>query len=56
MYSEFSKVREIKAYPKTNGIKVNGLLEHNQIYAEKEDCDFVLNFIKDHVSEECKVK
>ncbi len=56
MYSEFSKVREIKAYPKTNVIKVNGLLEHNQVYAEKEDFDFVLNFIKDHVPEDCKGK
>ena len=55
MYSEFSKVREVKAYPKTNVIKVNGLLEHNQVYAEKEDFDFVLNFIKEHVPEKCKV-
>ena len=56
MYSEFSKVREIKAYPKTNVIKVNGLLEHNQVYAENEDFDFVLNFIRDHVPEDCKGK
>lgn len=56
MYSEFAVVSEVKAYPKTNVIKVNGLLEHNQVYADKEDFDFVLNFIKDHVPETCKVK
>ena len=54
MYSEFSKVREVKAYPKTNVIKVNGLLEHNQVYAENEDFDFVLNFIKEQISKKSK--
>ncbi|MBR0303610.1 MAG: hypothetical protein IJQ80_07150 [Clostridia bacterium] len=48
MYSEFSKVRRVKAYPRRNLIKVNGLLEHNQVYAAKADFDFVLNYITTH--------
>lgn len=48
MYSDFDRVRKIKAYPKTNVIKVNGRLSHNQVYAEKEDFDFVKNYIVEH--------
>ena len=48
MYSEFSKVRRVKAYRRRNLIKVNGRLEHNQVYASKADFDFVLNFITTH--------
>ncbi|MBR1842010.1 MAG: hypothetical protein IJ788_01920 [Oscillospiraceae bacterium] len=45
MYSDFSKVRKIKAYPRRNLIKVNERLEHNQVYAAKEDFEFVKNYI-----------
>ncbi len=45
MYSEFSKVRKVKPYPKRNLIKVNSLLNHNQVYAAAEDFEFVKNFI-----------
>jgi hypothetical protein len=48
MYSEFSKTRKVKAYPKRNLIKVNSLLYHNQIYAQKEDFEFVKNYITAH--------
>lgn len=48
MYSQFDKVRRVKAYPRRHTIKLNGLLEHNQVYAAKEDFDFVLNFILAH--------
>ena len=48
MYSDFERVRKIKAYPKTNVIKVNGRLSRNQVYAEKEDFDFVKNYIVEH--------
>ncbi len=48
MYSDFSKVRRIKAYPRRRLIKVNGLLNRNQVYAEKEDFDFVLDYIRSH--------
>lgn len=45
MYSDFSKVRKIKAYPRRDLIKVNERLEHNQVYAAKEDFAFVKNYI-----------
>ena len=48
MYSDFSKVRKVIAYPHTNLIKVNELLSHNQVYAATEDFDFVLNYITGH--------
>ena len=45
MYSDFSKVRKIKAYPRRDLIKVNELFGHNQVYAAKEDFEFVKNYI-----------
>ncbi len=45
MYSDFSKVRTVKAYPHSHTIKVGGLLSHNQVYAAAEDFDFVLDYI-----------
>lgn len=45
MYSDFSKVRKVKAYPRRSLIKVNERLEHNQVYAAKEDFEFVKNYI-----------
>ena len=55
-YSQFDYVRRVKPYPKRNLIKLNGLLEHNQIYAEKEEFDFVLDFILRHTPEKAKPK
>lgn len=51
MYTQFSIVRKVKAYPRRGLIKVNGLIEHNQVYAAPEDFDFVLGFIRTHVPE-----
>ncbi len=51
MYSEFSRVRDVKAYPSLHLIKVNGRLMHNQVYASAEDFDFVLGYITSHCSE-----
>ena len=48
MYSEFSKVKKVKAYPRKNLIKVNGLLNHNQVYVSNEDFDFVKEYIISH--------
>ncbi len=45
MYSEFAKVRKVKAYPRRNLIKVNERLGHNQVYVAKEDYEFVSNYI-----------
>ena len=43
--SEFSKVKSIKVLRHRGVIKVNEPLFKNQVYAEKEDLDFVLNYI-----------
>ncbi|MBQ9510876.1 MAG: hypothetical protein IJR55_04205 [Clostridia bacterium] len=48
MYSEFAKVRKVKAYPRRGLIKVNERLGHNQVYAAKEDFEFVSNYIVAH--------
>ena len=48
MYSDFSRVRKVKSYPKRNTIKVNAPLSHNQVYALKEDFDFVKDYIISH--------
>ncbi len=47
MYSEFVNVRELKAFPRSNLIKVNGRLQHNQVYADAEDFDFVYGFLSE---------
>lgn len=47
MRSEFEKVRSIKAYPRRGVIKVNMLLEKNQVYIRPEDYGFVLKYITD---------
>ncbi len=48
MYTEFSRVKKIKAYPSKNLIKVNEKLSHNQVYTKKEDFEFVKDFIVSH--------
>lgn len=48
MYSDFAKVRKVKAYPRRGLIKANERLEHNQVYAAKEDFAFVENYIVSH--------
>jgi len=48
MYSEFAKVRRVKAHPRRNLIKVNELLGHNQVYVPAEDFAFVYEFIVAH--------
>lgn len=56
MSSEWSKVKSIEIFRRRGVIKVNSLLNYNQVYAEPEDFEFVENFIKSHVSEKCKIK
>ena len=48
MYTEFAKVRKVKAYPRRHLIKVNERLEHNQVFAAKEDFAFVKDYIVSH--------
>ena len=44
--SEFANVRHVKARRWRNLIKVNQLLNKNQVYVSDEDFDFVYNYIK----------
>ena len=54
--SSWDVVRNIKVYRRLGVIKVNSLFNHNQVYAEKEDFEFVENFIKSHLPENCKIR
>ena len=46
--SEFANVRRLKALRRRHTIKVNQLLNRNQVYAEEADFDFVWRYIVDH--------
>lgn len=48
MYTDFSKVKKVKARPRFNVIKIREGFSHNQVYAYKEDFEFVLNYINEH--------
>ena len=48
LYTSFDGVRSIKPFPRQHVIKVNAPLSKNQIYAEGEDFQFVLDFIRNH--------
>lgn len=47
MRSEYSRVRRIVPIKRREVIKVNHRFLHNQIYVQKEDFDFVLNFLRE---------
>lgn len=46
LYSAFSSVKRVRAYPRRCLIKLDSPFNHNQIYAGKNDFEFVLNHIK----------
>lgn len=48
LVSEFPKVRNIKAYPARNLIKVNAPFSNNQVYVDDANFQFVLDFIRSH--------
>ena len=48
MYSDFQRVRKVKAYPRKSLIKLNGYLSRNQVYTAKEDFELVKTFIIEH--------
>lgn len=49
--SEYVNVRKVIPKKRLNTIKVNELLEHNQIYVCDDDFNFVLDYLQSH----CKV-
>ena len=48
--TEFSKVKRMRSFRALHTIKLDGLLNHNQIYAEPKDFDFVLEYISKRIS------
>lgn len=46
--SEFDKERHVRSRRWLHTIKVNQLLDRNQVYVPNEDYDFVYDFIKNH--------
>lgn len=48
MTSEFKNVKEVRSLKRQHVIKVNQLLNHNQVYAKEADFDFVLEYITKH--------
>ncbi len=47
--TEFSKVKRMRSLRVFHAIKLDGLLNHNQIYVEPEDYDFVLEYISKRI-------
>ena len=47
-YSSFATTRKVLSYPRRGLIKVNGLLQHNQVYTAPEDFQFVRDYIMSH--------
>ena len=45
MYTAFARVRNVKLYPRRGLIKLNGILQHNQVYVTKGDYEFVRDYI-----------
>ncbi len=56
MSSDFSKVKNIKVYRGRGVIKVNEMLNKNQVYADRADFDFVLNYIRARIPNDAKGK
>lgn len=54
--SEFSKVKKMKVLRGFHTIKLDALLNHNQIYADGEDYDFVVEYIKARIPDTAKIR
>lgn len=55
MHTTFKGTKKITAIKRRNLIKLDSLLDHNQVYCDTEDFDFVWNYIKEHCPD-AKVK
>ena len=47
MYTSFKGVKKLKAVKKRSLIKLDAPFNHNQVYCNSEDFDFIWNYIKD---------
>lgn len=54
-YSDFKAVRSVEVFKSRHLIKVNAPLNYNQVYASDEDFDFVLDYIKSHITETARI-
>lgn len=55
-YTKFSQVQSVKANRRREVIKLKSKdMVHNQVYAEKDDFDFVLRYILSHVKPDVRV-
>lgn len=55
MYSAWTDVNRVKVIPERNVIKVDGKLNHNQVYVEDADFQFVADFVRHNVGPKCKI-
>ena len=53
-FSEFSKVKRLRVFKAFHTIKLDGLLNHNQIYAQPEDYEFVLDYISSRIPKDAR--
>ena len=53
-FSEFSKVKRLRVFKAFRTIKLDSLLNHNQIYAEQEDYGFVLDYISSRIPKDAR--
>ena len=56
MYTDFSKTRKVRFFPRRDLIKIRQLLFCNQVYAKKEDFSFVQSYILQRVPDKAKPK
>ena len=49
-HSDFSKVKKMKVSRRFNTVKLDSPFSHNQIYAEAEDFDFIVEYISERVN------
>ncbi|MBQ6551477.1 MAG: zinc ribbon domain-containing protein [Lachnospiraceae bacterium] len=45
MYTDFAGARKLLGYSRRGLIKISKVLDHNQVYVDKEDYDFVYNYM-----------
>lgn len=55
MSSSWNSVRSVEIFRRRGVIKVNELLNKNQVYAQPEDFEWVVQYIKSHVGSKCKI-
>lgn len=55
LYTSFKKVKTIKVKKNRKTIYLNESLNRNQIYADKKDIDFIVNYIINHCSDQVKI-